>query len=361
MRRSNKTLTIQDVARAAGVSVSTVSRVLNDKDDVAPETYDRVRAVIQQLGYASSLAARSMRSHRTNVIGLIVPDVADSFSIQVMKGVNQAIFKFDYDLIIYTSGSIKKRSAAEREQYFVSLLNGSVTDGVIIVTPAATVFSTAAPVVTVDPNSICPECLMIMATNHAGAMAAMEHLIGLGHRRIGFISGRPDLQSAQRRLEGYQDALRQANIPLDPELIATGDFSIETGRLCARNLLSLSNPPTAIFAANDQSAIGTIEAACEMGLCVPEDLSVVGFDNIPEAAYFNPALTTVDQFIAEMGYVATEMLISLIQGESLGTDLYKMATRLVVRDSCRAVAGNASESEGGLQRLMAGERRVVDV
>jgi LacI family transcriptional regulator len=341
MGRSNKSVTIQDVARTAGVSVSTVSRVLNDKDDVAPHTYQKVQEVIADLGYTSSLAARSMRSRRTNVIGLIVPDVADSFSIQVMKGVNQAIFELDYDLIIYTSGSIKKRSAAEREQYFVSLLNGSVTDGVIIVTPAATSFSTAAPVVTIDPNNECPECLTIIATNHAGALEAMDYLIGLGHRRIGFISGRPDLQSAERRLQGYRDALRQANLPLDPDLIATGDFSTETGCLCARKLLSLSNPPTAIFAANDQSAIGAIQAAREAGLRVPDDLSVVGFDNIPEAAYFNPALTTVDQFIERMGYVATEMLIDLIQGKSLESDLHKIPTQLVIRDSCRVLAGNA--------------------
>jgi LacI family transcriptional regulator len=340
MGRRNKSITIQDVAQAAGVSVSTVSRVLTDKDDVAPETYEKVQSIIQEMGYTSSLAARSMRSRRTNVIGLIVPDVADSFSIQVMKGVNQAIFELDYDLIIYTSGSIKKRSAAEREQYFVSLLNGSVTDGVIIVTPAATSFSTAAPVVTIDPNNECPECLTVIGTNHAGAMAAMEHLISLGHRRIGFIGGRPDLQSAQRRLQGYQDALRQANIPVDQDLIATGDFTTETGRLCARNLLSLSDPPTAIFAANDQSAMGTIEATCEMGLRVPEDLSVIGFDNIPEAAYYDPALTTIDQFIEEMGRVATGKLIDLIQGQPLESDLYKVPTQLVVRDSCRFVAVN---------------------
>jgi LacI family transcriptional regulator len=340
MGRTKAAITIRDVAQVAGVSISTVSRVLNDKDDVAPDTYERVQDVIQQLGYTSSLAARSMRSRRTNVIGLIVPDVADSFSIQVMKGVNQAITALDYDLIIYTSGSIKKRSAAERERHFVSLLNGSVTDGVIIVTPAATSFSTAAPVVTIDPNNECPECLTISATNHAGALAAMEHLIGLGHRRIGFVSGRPDLQSANHRLRGYLDALHQANIPQDQALIEVGDFSRETARDCTQRLLSLATPPTAIFAANDQSAIGAIDAAHKMGLRVPDDLSVVGFDNIPEAAYVNPALTTVDQFIDKMGHVATEMLIGLIQGEPLESDLHMMPTQLIVRESCRAVAGN---------------------
>jgi LacI family transcriptional regulator len=345
MGRSRKAVTIQDVARTAGVSVSTVSRVLNDKDDVAPDTYQKVRDVIQELNYTSNLAARSMRSRRTGVIGLIMPDLIDPFSIQVMRGVNRAIAELDYDLIAYTSGSIKKNSTAEREQYYVSLLNGSITDGLIVVTPAATSFSTAAPVVAVDPNNECPECLAIIATNHAGALAAMEHLIALGHRRIGFIGGRADLQCAQQRQQGYLDALRQARIPVDQQLIAVGDFTTETGRECARLLLSIPEPPTAIFAANDQSAIGAIEAAREMELHVPDDLSVVGFDNIPEAAYFNPALTTVDQFIDQMGYTATEMLLDMLQGKPPESDLHKMPTQLVVRDSCQAVADDASVAQ----------------
>lgn len=343
MSRTKTTITIRDVAKEAGVSVSTVSRVLNDKDDVAPETYEKVQGIIRELGYTSSLAARSMRSRRTNVIGLVVPDVADSFSIQVMKGVNEAITELDYDLIIYTSGSIKKRSAAERERHFVSLLNGGITDGVIIVTPAATSFSTTAPVVTIDPNNQCPDCLTISATNHAGALEAMEYLIGLGHRRVGFVSGRPDLQCANHRLRGYLDALCQASIPQDQALIEVGDFSRETARGCTQRLLLLPTPPTAVFAANDESAIGVIETAHEMGLRVPDDLSVVGFDNIPEAAYHNPALTTVDQFIGKMGHTATERLIDLIQGKPLESDLHLVPTQLVVRDSCRAIVGGPQE------------------
>jgi LacI family transcriptional regulator len=341
MARSNKPVTIQDVARAAGVSVSTVSRVLNDKDDVAPETYERVQGVIQQLGYTSSLAARSMRSRRTNVIGLFMPDVGDPFSIQVMKGVNQAIVKLDYDLIIYTSGSIKTRSTGEREQHYVSLLNGTIADGIILVTPAATSFSTTAPVVAVDPNNESPDCPSVISTNHAGAMTAMKYLIELGHRRIGFIGGRRDLQSARRRRQGYVDALAQAAIPLDDALMEEGDFSTGTGRLCSKRLLLLPEPPTAIFAANDQSAFGVMEAAQEAGLRIPEDLSVMGFDNIPETTYIDPRLTTVDQFISRMGSVATEMLISLIRGKGLEGDQHKIGTELVVRESCRAIAGEA--------------------
>jgi len=341
MSRAKATVTIRDVAEAAGVSVTTVSRVLNGKGDVAPETYRKVQGVIESLGYTSSLAARGMRSRRMNVIGLIMPDVGDPFIIQVLKGVNRAITELDLDLIVHTGGDLNQESTADRERRHVSLLSSGITDGVIVVTPAATTFSTASPVVVVDPNNVTPDCPIVIATNRSGALSAMEHLIGLGHRRIGFISGRPELQSAVRRLLGYEDGLQQAGIPLDPDLIQTGDYSRQTGFACAQRLLSLSDPPTAIFAANDQSAIGAIQAAQQAGLRVPDDLSVVGFDNIPEAAYTHPGLTTIDQFIDQMGYVATEMLISLIKGNSLEGNLYKMPTRLVVRDSCGALAGNA--------------------
>lgn len=340
-RRSKKTPTIQDVAQTAGVSVSTVSRVLNDKDDVAPETYERVQSVIKELGYTSSLAARSLRSRRTNVIGLIMPDVEFPFAIEVMKGVNHAITKHGYDLIVYTGGDARKESTAERERRYVSLLSSSITDGVIVVTPATTTFSIAAPVVVVDPNHESPDCPAVIAANHAAAVTVMEYLIGLGHRRIGFVTGRLELESAVRRLQGYKDGLRAAGIPLDPELIQPGDYTEEVGFTCAQKLLDLSDPPTAIFASNDQSALGVIKAIDEAGLKIPDDVSLVGFDNIPEATHTNPGLTTVEQSIRQMGYVATEMLIRQVQGEPLESHLYKMPTQLIVRDSCRAVAGNA--------------------
>jgi LacI family transcriptional regulator len=330
-------VTIRDVARTAGVSVSTVSRVLNDKDDVAPETYEKVQRVIGELGYTSSLAAKGMRSRRTNVIGLTMPDVGDPFGIQVMKGVNQAIQEFGYDLIVYTGGDSTSRPWPIHEQQYVSLLNGSITDGIIVVTPTATTFSTAYPLVAVDPHPECTNFPAVIATNRVGALAAMEYLIGLGHQRIGFIGGRIDLQSALRRFQGYKDGLRQANLPTDQALIQSGDFTRQAGYTGAQELLSLSNPPTAIFAANDQSAIGVIEAAQEAGVRVPEDLSVMGFDNIPEAAYVNGGLTTVDQFIDTMGYMAVEMLVNLIQKNPIESLLHRVPTQLIVRNTCRVI------------------------
>ena len=335
MRRNRKSVTIYDVAEAAGVSVSTVSRVLNEKDDVSAETYEHVQKVIAELGYASSLAARGMRSRRTNVIGLIMPDIAQPYSVAVMRGVNQAIAKLNYDLIVYTTGDIRKYATPDQESYYVSLLNGSITDGLIVVTLAATSFSTAAPVVVIDPNNESPKCPAIISTNREGALEAMEYLTNLGHHRIGYITGRLDLVSANRRLQGYQDGLVAAGIPVDENLIEIGDYSTETAVDCTRRLLSLDDPPTAIFASNDMSAMGAYQAAHDAGIQIPEDISIIGFDNLRESYYLNPKLTTIDQFIPKMGTIAVEMIVKLVNGEPLTTDLYKIQTRLVVRDSCR--------------------------
>lgn len=335
MTKSKRSVTIVDVAKAAQVSVSTVSRVINNKDDVSETTYRRVNEVIAELGYAQSLAARSMRSHKTSVIGLIMPDIDDPFSVEVMRGVNRAIIEESYDLLIYTNGEIRKDNSAPWERQSVALLNSNLADGVVLVTPMADQFSSASPVVSIDPNRNNPAGPAVISTNYHGALGATEYLIELGHRRIGHIGGRPDLLSAVRRQEGFEHALEAAQIPLLPDLIMPGDYSVETGREQATKLLSLDNPPTAIFAANDQSAKGVLQAAQALGMRVPDDLSVVGYDNIPDAAYLG--LTTVDQHVNQMGYVGTQMLFQLISGEELEAPIHKINSKLIVRGSCRAL------------------------
>jgi LacI family transcriptional regulator len=338
MRRIRKSATILDVAKAAGVSVSTVSRVLNNKVDVSLETSEKVQQVIEDLGYASSLAARGMRSHRTNVIGLVMPDVSSLYCIEILRGVNRAIAKLDYDLIVYTNGDISKYGTADQERRYVSLLNGSITDGVIVVTPAAQDFTTDAPLVIIDPNNESPDFPSVISTNREGALDAMNYLTGLGHRRIGFITGRLELISAVRRLEAYKEGLAAAGISIDNSLIQVGDYSTETTVDCARALLGLPDPPTAIFASNDMSAMGVYQAANEAGLKIPENLSVIGFDNLHESSFLNPPLTTVDQFIEEMGTVAVEMVMKLIKNDPLTSRLHKIHTQFVVRGSCRCLA-----------------------
>jgi len=273
-----------------------------------------------------------MRTRRKNLIGLVVPDFG-LYSAEIMRGINRAIAESPFDLLAFTTGDAQKNGAALHEQHYVSLLSNSVTDGVIIVASAAAEFIADAPIVAVDPHMINPNYPSVQGTDYQGALDVMEYLIELGHRRIGFIGGRPEIGSAQRRLKGYRDALINAGIEIDECLITDGDFTQKTAYKRAHHLLALNDRPTAIFATNDQSALGVFQVVEELGLRIPSDLSVVGFDNISEAKYLG--LTTVDQSLADMGYVAVQMLIKLINGESLEFEIHKMPTKLVERNSCQ--------------------------
>jgi LacI family transcriptional regulator len=336
MPAKKRAVTIQQVAKAAGVSISTVSRVLNAKVDVASDTQERILGVINDLGYTSNLAARSMRSRNNNLIGLVVPDIGWPYSIEIMKGINRAITEIPYDLLVYTTGDIHKSGTATHEQHYVSLLNNSITDGVIIVASAAADFITDAPIVSVDPHIVNPNYPSVQGTNYQGALDATNYLLSLGHQRIGFICGRPEIGSALCRLNGYQDALMNAGVPVNEALIVPGDFTTPGGHRGAMQLLLMDNRPTAIFASNDQSALGVYQAAEELGFRVPDDLSVVGFDNISEAGYLG--LTTINQFLPDMGYNAIQMLIKLINHEPLDEQIHKMQTKLVERNSCRVLS-----------------------
>ncbi len=334
MKRNAETITILDVAKAAGVSISTVSRVLNGKDDVAPATIDRVQEVVQALGYTSSLAARGMRGRHNNVLGLILPGIADPYCVAIMSGVSQAIEQMDKDLLIYTSCSAQTAYAGQRELSYLSLLNGGIADGVAVVAPLATNFTSSAPVVIIDPNHASPDYPAIISTNCEGASAVMNYLTGLGHRRIAHISGRMDSISAIQRMQGYRDGLAAAGLPFDECLVQTGNYQEGQAYHCAGRLLALEDRPTAIFAANDVTAAGVYRAAAQAGLRIPGDLSVVGFDNIREAARFVPALTTVDQFLEDTGRIAMEMLVKLINDEKLPCRQHIIQAQLIIRDSC---------------------------
>jgi LacI family transcriptional regulator len=208
--------------------------------------------------------------------------------------------------------------------------------------------------VIIDPNNETPDYPAIIATNREGALAAMNYLTDLGHSRIGYITGRMELASSNQRLQGYKDGLAAAGIPLNEDLIEIGDYSTEMAVICTRKLLSLPDRPTAIFAANDMSAMGVYQATREFGLQIPGDLSVIGFDNLREAAHLKPPLTTIDQSIEKMGAMATEMIVKLVEGESPSINLaeegnlYKIPTQLVIRDSCAAVHRHSPDEASGL-------------
>jgi LacI family transcriptional regulator len=326
-------VTIGDVAAEAGVSVATVSKVINDRYGVAEETSERVRAVIDQLGYQSSLVAQSLRSRKTGVIGVLVTDV-EPFSAELLKGVARAIRGTGYELVVF-SGCGRNEDQVGWERRYLSRISGTLTDGTILVTPSTVDLAYGTPIVAVDHNVSSSTLPTVDSDNLSGAVAATEYLISLGHRRIGFLAGRPDLESARLRERGYRQALEAAGIRLDPELIRVGGYDPESAAGPARELLERG--PTAVFAANDASAIQTMRVAHTLGLRIPEDLSVIGFDNVPESALADPPLTTIDQSIQELGSRAVEMLVRLIDGEEIDERRVLLPTQLVVRGSCAGV------------------------
>jgi LacI family transcriptional regulator len=328
-------VTITDVARTAGVSVATVSKVINGRYGVAQATSERVQEVITTLGYEGSLVARSLRSHRTNVIGILVAEF-EPFSTEILKGVSQAIAGTGYDLLAY-SGSGAGGGEVGWERRSLSRLSGTLIDGAILVTPTVIEVHDGVPVVAIDPHTGPSGIPTVDSDNLAGAVAATEHLLQLGHRRIAFLGGRTDLESSHLREQGFRTAMERAGVPVDPALVRVGGYRRESADRPAHELLQLADRPTAVFAANDLMAIATLEAAADLGIAVPDALSVVGFDDIPEAAATTPPLTTVAQPIQRMGSEAIGLLVELMTGREVATPHLRLPTRLVERGTCAPV------------------------
>jgi LacI family transcriptional regulator len=321
-------LTITDVAMAAGVSVATVSKVINGRDGIATATSARVLEVVQELGYESSLVARSLRSRRTHVIGILVAEF-EPFSAEILKGAGSGLGDTDYELLAYTG--TRQSGRADWERRYLSRLSGTLIDGAIIVTPTVVDADAGVPVVAIDPHAGSADLPSVESDNLAGGLLATRHLIELGHRRIGFMAGRPDLESSRLREAGFRQALSEAGIEVDPWLVRMSDYRRDAAHQPAIELLSRPDRPTAVFAGNDLSAIGTMEAAQEMGLDVPGDVSVIGFDDIPEAARTTPALSTVRQPIQQMGSAAVRLLRALMDGRIPETTHVRLPTSLVIR------------------------------
>lgn len=324
-------MTIHDVAREAGVSVATVSKVANGRYGVAQRTIERVSAVIDELGYETSLVARSLRSQRTNVIGILVAGF-EPFSAELLKGISAAAVGSGYELLAY-AGALTEQTFVGWENRSLSRLAGTLVDAAIIVTPTVRLPGASIPVVAIDPHAGNGDVPAVDTDNAEGARIAMRHLISLGHRRIAHVRGRGDLQSAVLRERGYRDSLAEADIPFDPELIREGAYWGERASRAARELLSLPDRPTAVFAANDLSAVRLLDTAQEMGIRVPEELSIVGFDDVPEAAATTPQLTTVAQPLHEMGAQALRMVLDMMRTGEPEEEYVHLPARLVVRQS----------------------------
>ncbi|GAB3592326.1 LacI family DNA-binding transcriptional regulator [Angustibacter peucedani] len=331
-------VTMQQVAAEAGVSVSTVSKVINGRYGVSSETVENVTGVINRLGYEASLVARSLRNRRTNVVGVLVADF-EPFSTEVLKGAADALRDTGYELVAYSAGGRVDEHVGWERRY-LSRVMGTLVDGAVLVTPTVTDVQYDGPVVAVDPHTGPSQLPYVAADNLQGGRLAVDHLLSLGHRRIGMVTGRPDLVSAQLREQGYREAHAAAGVPVDESLLQPGQFEPEQARAAARRLMTADDPPTAVFGANDLSALAVLEVAAELGVDVPGRLSVVGFDNVPESALAPIPLTTVQQPIRQLGHQAVDMLVALIAGEPLRENHVTLGTTLVARASTAALGAS---------------------
>jgi LacI family transcriptional regulator len=321
-------VSIKDVAENAGVSVATVSKVMNGYRQVSAEAIERVERSAAELGYVSSLGARSLRSARTGVLAVLVTEI-EPYSAEVLKGASTAIGQTHYALLVYAD--VHRDHTPGWEDRYLSAVGGTLVDGAVLVTPTSASRS-AGPIVAVDPHQDLFGVPTVAADNRAGAISATEHLLGLGHTRIAFIQGQPFLESARQRETGFRQAMAAASIDVDPDLVRPGEYRPEVATGQVERLLDLEEPPTAIFAGNDLMGVAAITVAKSRGLSVPHDISVVGFDNVPESALCDPPLTTIEQQLHAAGECAINMLVGVVEGKAVDESVV-LPTRLIVRGS----------------------------
>ncbi|MDN3615408.1 MAG: DNA-binding transcriptional regulator CytR [Vibrio gallaecicus] len=326
--------TMKDVAQLAGVSTATVSRALMNPEKVSSSTRKRVENAVLEAGYSPNSLARNLRRNESKTIVTIVPDICDPYFTEIIRGIEDAAVEHGYLVLLGDSGQQKKR-----ESSFVNLVFTKQADGMLLLGTDHP-FDLSKP----EQKNLPP---MVMACEFApdlelptvhidnltSAFEAVNYLTQLGHKRIGQISGPTSATLCQFRQQGYQQALRRAGITMNPAYGTVGDFTFEAGAQSIRQLLALPEPPTAIFCHNDAMAIGAIQEAKKLGLRVPQDLSVVGFDDIKFAQYCDPPLTTISQPRYEIGRQAMLMMLDVLKGNDVQAGSRLLETELIVRGS----------------------------
>lgn len=327
--------TIKDVAKAADVSTSTVSHVINDTRPVSSETRQRVLEAINKLGYHPNRIASNLRSQKTDTIGVLLPNSANPFFAQVLAGIEDACYDADYNLIL---GNANNETG--RELSYLNVLLSRQVDGVLLISTGAHVESVAmlskheTPVVLVDRSADLDTLDEIFTDNEEGGRLAARYLLSLGHQRLACITGPSFLTPSARRVAGFRDALAEAGYAVADAHVVTGDFQHEGGYNAARQLLTTSEPPTAIFACNDLMAVGALSAAHDVGLSVPDDLSVIGYDDIPLASYTTPRLTTIHQPGHKIGELAVQTLLKRIRRPDKAPEHHRLDVTLIERGTC---------------------------
>jgi LacI family transcriptional regulator len=330
--------TISQIAQLAGVSVPTVSKVLNGRADVATPTRERVEQVIEQYGFVRNRAARALRKGKTGLVELILPRLDDEYFLPIIEGAAQVLREAGVRLVLTSSGD----QPEEEVQRIDTLIDHSM-DGILVVLPSAEVIDflerSDFPFVLIhNQGGLLSMVPSVRITSWEGGFVATSHLIKLGHRRIAYIGKTAPTRDGIERIAGYRAALDAAHLPIDPQLECPGHFNEVDGYTATRALLALPEPPTAIFAGNDRQAAGVYRALHEAGLTVPADMSVIGFDNLPFTELLSPPLTTIHAPRLELGRTAASMLLRLINGEQLEMPRVVLPTQFIERQSCRPLS-----------------------
>jgi len=328
---------LTDVARRAKVSIATVSRVINKSDKVMPETRELVGRAMKELGYRPSRVARRLRQRggRRNLLGLIIPDIQNPFFAEMARGAEDAAYANEFAVILCNSDDDLKK-----EQFYLDVMQSESVDGIILPpineqdAAVLQLVASGLPIVTVDRSLAYSAMDKVEVDNRRGACEAVEHLIKLGHKRIGLIAGLPKVSTSRERQQGYEDALASHKLPLRPEYVRTGDYKQASGRMLAEELLALAAPPTALFAANNLMAVGALEAIHARRLKVPGDIALIGFDDLPWADALDPPLTVIRQPAYEVGRAAVELLLKRLSDPKRPETHLKLLPKLVIRGSC---------------------------
>lgn len=336
--KNDTVATIEDVAKAAGVSKSTVSRVINDHKHVRPQLRERVRSAMEELGYVPNRQARRLVGGRSNVIGLRVLAIGSDYIAEIIRGVDAILEEFDCDLMLYTTHRRKSKEA-----FYARSIAQGLADGLILVVPTLVELYLDAlrnanfPHVLVDVDYTDGKSWSVGVTNWQGGYDATAYLLSLNHRRIAIVSDLFELSTSVNRFAGYQAALEEYEVPFDPALVKEDNYLEPNTRKLVEELLRLENPPTAIFTTSDTSAVRIMEVLRLHGRLVPQDISVIGFDDISQARFIYPSLTTIHAPLYEMGAKAVEVLLNLIEQPQLPPEHIQLPTRLVIRESCLAL------------------------
>lgn len=327
--------TIKDVAKRAGVSVTTVSRVLNHHPHVSDDLVQRVNATIAELGFSPSRVAQRLRSTASHLVGVVFSDIANPFYIDVLRSIEYALCEQGISVLISNADS-----DPTREEAFIRIMLNENVAGLIIapttedVPALARAAAGGLPIVVIDRRMNNMDVDTVLVDNFKGALAAVQHLTRLGHARLGVLSGPLHLTSGRERYTGYLQAMSDAGLAVDSSLTRFGDYRESSGYRLAQELLSAPNPPTALFIANNLMTIGALNAIHELGCRIPDDVAVIGFDDLPWAISLNPPLTTVAQPTTEIGLRAAELLLDRIKDPDKSSRSIILPARLMVRASC---------------------------